>query len=148
MKKFIKIIVILIFISACNNENQNPQRELTPLSIGKVEFLVETAQTGKELRDGLMFRKSMPKNQGMIFDMKTPRVTSMWMKNTYIPLDIIFVNSQNKVSGFYENAQPFSETLMSSPKETIAVIELNAGMVKKHKIHKGAVVKHDILNKK
>lgn len=150
MRKLMMILALVILATnGCSkNDEVNPQRELTELTIegsNSHTFMVETAQTSNEMRIGLMNRKELPKDQGMIFDIKTPRSISMWMKNTYIPLDIIFVDSNRRISGFEQNAQPMSEKFINSPGDAMAVIELPAGSVKKYKIKKGALVKHYIL---
>lgn len=150
MRPLLVILAFLFAVGGCSDkEVSNPQRQLSELVIGNGSkarnFNVETAVSEKEMRLGLMYRQELPDNQGMIFIFMPPRGISMWMKNTYIPLDMIFVNEENKISGIVENTVPFSETFIRSPKETKAVIELKAGTVKKHKIHKGEQIRHQTL---
>lgn len=151
MRKVLMSLITVLFICSCGPKNaaDNPQRELTPLTIGSgknaVKFEVETAVKDDEMRKGLMFRKELPSNQGMIFMITPPKAISMWMKNTYIPLDMVFVNDENKISGIVENAKPLSESFIYSPEKTKAVVELNGGAVKKFKLRKGALVKHKLL---
>lgn len=150
MRKILAVMALVILtLSGCSEKNENnPQRELTALTIEGANktnvFMVETAQTSNEMRMGLMYRKELPKNQGMIFNIRTPRSISMWMKNTYIPLDLIFVGTDKRISGFEQNAKPMSEKFITSPGDAIAVIELPAGSVKEHRIRKGDIVKHHI----
>lgn len=151
MRKILMSYAVILLLLGCGqkNETDNPQRELSDLTIGSganaVSFEVETAVSNKEMSLGLMFRKSLPINQGMIFMITPPKMISMWMKNTYIPLDMIFVNDENKISGIIEKTKPLSEDFIYSPEKTKAVIELNGGAVKKYKLRKGAIVKHRLL---
>lgn len=146
MKKLLVATCFLFLLSACFETEKNPQRELSSLTFGsgsqQIDFKVETSKTMRELALGLMYRKSMPENQGMIFLFSSPRKTSFWMKNTYLPLDMIFVNDKHQISGIVENAQPLSKKSISSPDCTIAVIELNAGVAKEKNLHKGMLVRH------
>ena len=89
-------------------------------------FTVEIARTSFEQLYGLSFVKSLPQKQGMIFLNDTPRMTSFWMKNTFIPLDIIFLDEDLKVVHIKKNAQPHDETVIPSEKKTLAVLEINA----------------------
>ncbi len=146
MKKLFVFACFLFLISGCFEADKNPQRELSSLTFGSapqvIDFKVETAQTPQELALGLMYRKSMPENQGMIFLFPSPRQTAFWMKNTYLPLDMVFVNDKHQISGIVENAQPMSEKLIYSPVRTIAVIELNAGVAKQKNLRRGMKVWH------
>ena len=94
-------------------------------------FYVELAITPDTWSKGLMFRKGLPKNQGMLFIFDKEEDVSFWMKNTLIPLDIIWINQEKKVVFIKENAQPcFSDTCPSiSPgKRAKYVLELNSGI--------------------
>lgn len=149
MNKLIKILAIVLLAASCGQNESNPVRELSELKIitdrGSEVFMVETARSDEEKRRGLMFRKSLGERNGMIFDMEPAHKTAMWMKNTFIPLDIVFVGEDNRIAGIYENARPHSEKLMISPAPARAVIELNAGTAKKFGIGIGNKIEHDIL---
>lgn len=149
MVKLLKLFMVTLLIVSCSKKSDS-EKELTTLIIdnGKNQavFEVETATTPEEMTKGLMFRESIPENGGMIFEIGTPRNIAMWMKNTKIPLDIVFINKDKEVSGFIENAEPMSETLMPSPEPALAVLELNAGSVKKHDIQVGDSVRHESLD--
>lgn len=149
MKKILVAACFLFLLSACFESEKNPQRELSSLTFGsgpqQIDFKVETSKTPQELALGLMYRKSMPENQGMIFLFPSPRQTAFWMKNTYLPLDMIFVNDKHQISGIVENAKPLSEKLIYSPAHTIAVIELNAGVAKAKNLRRGMIVTHSGL---
>lgn len=149
MNRLIKILAVVLLTASCGQNENNPVRELSELKIttnrGSEVFMVETARSDEEKRRGLMFRKSLGERHGMIFDMEPSRKTAMWMKNTFIPLDIVFVGEDHRITGIYENARPHSEELMISPAPARAVIELNAGTAKKFGIGIGNKVEHNIL---
>ncbi len=90
-------------------------------------FQVEVMRTEPELEKGLMFRRFMPKDRGMLFDFKVEQPVTMWMKNTYIPLDMVFMGHDGRVVGIAANAEPLSETIIPSGAPTLGVLELNGG---------------------
>ncbi len=90
-------------------------------------FRVEVAGTGAEQARGLMFRASMGDDEGMIFPMSPPRMASFWMRNTVIPLDIIFVGPDRRIINIAASAVPYSEDLRQSLTPAAAVLELNGG---------------------
>jgi uncharacterized membrane protein (UPF0127 family) len=94
---------------------------------GHTAFRVEVAGDHASQQKGLMFRKTMAANAGMLFDFHTTVMTSFWMKNTILPLDIIFIRSDGTVSSIAANAVPMSETPIPSTEPIRAVLELNAG---------------------
>ena len=87
------------------------------------------AKTSEELRDGLMYRKhKLDKHEGMLFPFEK-QINSMWMKNTYIPLDIIFLDEKKKIIGYVIDAEPLSEKLLSINKPSNYVLEMNGNSV-------------------
>ena len=97
-------------------------------------FEVEIAKTAAERKQGLMFRKTLDENKGMLFDFGKQGKYSFWMKNTLIPLDIIWLNKDREVVFIKNNVQPCSEEKCESTmpdKEAIYVLEINAGMADK-----------------
>ncbi len=94
---------------------------------GHTAFKVEIAADHDSQERGLMFRKKMAPNAGMIFDFHQEVMTSFWMKNTILPLDIIFIRTDGTVSSIAANAVPMSETPIPSSEPVQAVLELNAG---------------------
>lgn len=93
----------------------------------KLSFRVEVARTGPEQAKGLMFRTAMGPDEGMIFPMDPPRGASFWMRNTVIPLDIIFIGVDGRISNVAANAEPYSERPLESAGLVKAVLELNGG---------------------
>lgn len=118
--------------------------EVIPLTIsqnGKVHhFRVEVARTDDEQARGLMFRKQMGPDEGMIFPHEPPRVASFWMKNTVLPLDIVFIGTDHRIINVSANATPYSLDPRSSDGLTSAVLELNGGRVAALGFTPGALV--------
>lgn len=98
----------------------------------KVCYDVKVAKTDEERMKGLMFVKEMPKNEGMLFDfsMYDSKNIAMWMKNTYIPLDMLFIGCNGSIVDFVENTVPFSLDTIKSDKDFCFVLEVNGGEVK------------------
>lgn len=109
----------------------NARLKTVPLTLrtatGAHRYTVEVAATAREQEVGLMFRRAMPRRHGMIFPMFPARPASFWMRNTYLPLDIVFIAPGNEVLTVAANAQPLSESLIDSGGPVVAVLELNAG---------------------
>ena len=108
-------------------------------------FGVEMAVTPEEQARGLMFRRELPEKQGMLFDFGREQPTSFWMKNTYIPLDMIFIRADGRILRVAENTVPHSEELVSSGGPVRAVLEVIAGTAKKLGIAPGDRVTHPIF---
>jgi uncharacterized membrane protein (UPF0127 family) len=94
---------------------------------GTHNFNVDVMQSEADLEKGLMFRKSIPADYGMLFDFKHEQTVMMWMKNTFIPLDMLFMDKTGKVVGVIANAVPMSEKILTIGKPTDAVLELQGG---------------------
>ena len=104
---------------------------------GPANFRVQVADTEATREKGLMFVRSMPDDAGMIFDFKTPQPVAFWMRNTYIPLDLLFVGADGRVVNIAKRAQPFDERLIPSAGPIRAVIEINGGLAEKLGIQPG-----------
>lgn len=103
-------------------------RELTIKSGSATHrFVVEMARTPQEQAKGLMFRTSLEPNAGMLFPRNPAAPASFWMKNTVIPLDIIFIDAQHKIESIAANAQPYSLDPIASGGPVIGVLELAGG---------------------
>ncbi len=109
-------------------------------------FGVELAVTPEEQAKGLMFRRELPEKQGMLFDFHREQPTSFWMKNTYIPLDMIFIRADGRILRVAENTVPLSETLVPSGGPVRAVLEVIGGTAKKLGIAPGDRVTHPIFS--
>jgi uncharacterized membrane protein (UPF0127 family) len=111
-------------------------------SSGKHRITVEVADTDSERSMGLMFRRSIGDDEGMIFIYPRDEPISMWMKNTYISLDMIFVRSDGTIHRIASDTEPFSEQTISSGENVRAVIEMKAGSAKRLGIKSGDKVEH------
>ena len=100
---------------------------------------VELARSTDEIRDGLMYREQMDDDKGMLFLMPAERVQSFWMKNTFIPLDMIFIRSDLSVAGVVRNAAPKTLTSRTVGVPSRYVLEVNAGWCDKHGVKTGSV---------
>lgn len=105
--------------------------EQTPLTINSGDrthrFTVEVARTSEEQRVGLMNRQQLGPDRGMIFPFDTARVASFWMKNTLIPLDMIFIRADGTITNIAENTVPLSEEPVTSFEDVVAVLEIPGG---------------------
>jgi uncharacterized membrane protein (UPF0127 family) len=104
-------------------------------------FQVEVMRTDEQRARGLMYRRHMPEDRGMLFDFKTEQPVSMWMKNTYLPLDMLFIAKDGKVTSVAENAEPMSERIIPGG-TVLGVLEINAGVAAKLGIKAGDKVRH------
>lgn len=103
----------------------------------KSDFTIELALSPQQRAQGLMNRRSMDFDQGMLFDFDEDRLVMMWMKNTYIPLDMLFVAKDGHIAHIHKNAIPHDETVISSQGDVRFVIELVHGAVEKLQIKVG-----------
>jgi hypothetical protein len=90
-------------------------------------FTVWVADTPARQEQGLMFVRELPEGQGMLFPQKKPRQMSMWMKNTYVELDLVFIGEKGAIDQIIEHAQPLSLVTLSSVKPVSAVLEIKGG---------------------
>jgi uncharacterized membrane protein (UPF0127 family) len=109
-------------------------------------FSVEMATTEEEKTTGLMYRKELPDGKGMLFDFSPEQQVSMWMKNTYIPLDMIFIRADGRILRIAENTEPLSTKIISSGGLAKGVLEVIAGTAQKYGIHPGDRVAHPLFN--
>jgi uncharacterized membrane protein (UPF0127 family) len=108
-------------------------------------FTVEVVKTEQERATGLMYRKELPEGRGMLFDFSPEQQVSMWMKNTLIPLDMIFIRSDGRIIRIAENTEPLSEKIIPSGGLTRGVLEVIGGTAKKYGIAPGDRVAHPLF---
>ena len=147
---------LFLFNFACNKSGQelkqnNPDKTLYDIKFkkqGEVYFQdknknmtkaidVEIAETPETRHTGLMYRNSMEESQGMLFIFDKEEQEGFYMKNTIIPLDIIFINSRKEIVKIYKHTTPFSEDDLPSIKPILYVVEVNAGFTDKYNIKEG-----------
>ncbi len=111
-------------------------------------FSVEMATTEEERQTGLMHRRELPDGKGMLFDFSPEQQISMWMKNTYISLDMIFIRADGRILRIAENTEPLSTKIISSGGLAKGVLEVIAGTAQKYGIQPGDRVAHPLFNKR
>jgi len=109
---------------------------------GKRTFVIEVADDPSEQARGLMFRPALPADAGMLFIFDPPRPANFWMRNTMIPLDMIFIDDTGKVESIAERTDPYSERVSASQVDVRAVLEINGGLSRQLGIGPGAQVIH------
>lgn len=109
-------------------------------------FTVELADEPEERRQGLMFRRSMADDHGMLFRHDRPQRSAMWMKNTYIPLDILFIQQDGVIVNIAHDTVPKSLSQITSKGRVLGVLELNAGITESLGIKPGDQVLHAIFD--
>ena len=110
-------------------------------------FSVEMATTEEEKTTGLMYRKELADGKGMLFDFSPEQQVSMWMKNTYISLDMIFIRADGRILRIAENTEPLSTRIISSGGLAKGVLEVIAGTAQKYGIQPGDRVAHPLFAK-
>jgi uncharacterized protein len=110
-------------------------------------FQVEVARNDADRAQGLMYRRAMPANQGMLFDFGRVEPVSMWMQNTYLPLDMLFVRQDGTVVRIAANTEPLSTRTIPSGEPVLAVLELNAGTSARLGIKPGDKIEHPLFKR-
>ncbi|MGJ8545204.1 MAG: DUF192 domain-containing protein [Sulfitobacter sp.] len=113
---------------------------------GQARFSVEIADDDMERAQGLMHRESLPSAGGMLFVYERPQPLSFWMRNTLIPLDMLFIDPQGVVQHIHHQAKPLDETPIPGGDGLIAVLEINGGMARKLGISEGSFLKHEAFS--
>ena len=102
-----------------------------------ITFNVEVVKTIEERRIGLMYRKKLLNNEGMLFIFPREKIIQLWMKNTYIPLDVIFISENKVIVDIKKNMEKLSETIVKSKVKSRYALEFNAGLINKLDIEIG-----------
>lgn len=121
-----------------------PQSKLV---MGGKTFSVETATTREQQQRGLMFRTELAADAGMLFVMPRTQSTAMWMKNTFIPLDMIFIADDGSIVNIAEDTQPESLAAIRSAAPVKAVLEVPAGTANKLRLKAGDKVAHEVFTR-
>jgi uncharacterized protein len=146
MQRLIASLAILVAVSSAQAQEA---ARIEPLSIVTKEsatlFAAEVADSDELRERGLMFRHVMPVGQAMLFDFEKPRPAAMWMKNTYISLDMLFVRADGTIAAIAENTEPLSTQTISVEEPVLGVVELAAGTVKRLGIRRNDKVYHQVF---
>jgi uncharacterized protein len=144
------ILLVLVFLgvplAAADRVSAAEQGTLEIVTKSGVRpFSVELAVTDEEREKGLMFRKQVPEGYGMLFDFKQDQMVTMWMKNTYVSLDMIFIQHDGRIARIAENTKVLSEDIIPSGQPVRAVLEVVAGTARKYGIAPGDKVGYPIF---
>ena len=134
------LIALIASVSACQAE---PKVTITTKDGRNVSFVVEIADTSSKREMGLQYRRDLAADRGMIFLFPAESQQSFWMKNTPLPLDMIFINRERKIVGIVEQTVPFSLDPRSVGAPSQYVLEINGGLAKRHAIKAGDAVRLD-----
>jgi uncharacterized protein len=140
------LLAMLILAGAALAQTFEP---LTILSQGgqRHSFQVEVARNDADRAQGLMFRRSMPPDRGMLFDFGRVEPVAMWMQNTYLPLDMLFIRPDGSIARIAANAEPLSTRTIPSGEPVLAVLELNGGTAARLGIKAGDRVDHPLFRR-
>jgi uncharacterized protein len=150
MKRLLLGIAATIFVAHHAVAQEPPKIEQITIvtALASTMMQAEIADTDELRERGLMFRHIMPPDHAMLFDFGKPRPAAMWMKNTYMSLDMVFVREDGTIAAIAENTVPKSLDTISVQEPVEGVIELAAGTVKKLGIHQNDKVFHRIFKTK
>jgi uncharacterized protein len=140
MIKRLAFAVLLVAVAACFvAAARSAEQQILEIASksGVHVFSVELAVTDEERSRGLMFRRSVPESYGMLFDFKRDQEVTMWMRNTYVSLDMIFIQSDGRIRRIAENTETESDKIIPSGGQVRAVLEVAAGTARKLGIEPG-----------
>ncbi len=145
-------LAFALSLGACSDEPQAQQVPTQPgrttetmtiqTDLGPQVFHIEVAVTQEQKTTGLMFRRELAPDAGMLFTYETPQIITMWMRNTYLPLDMVFIDSLGRVVNVAERTVPESLATIPSAAPAIGVLEINAGTAARLHIRPGDRVLH------
>tara|TARA_E500000178_G_scaffold343419_1_gene390189 strand:- start:510 stop:956 length:447 start_codon:yes stop_codon:yes gene_type:complete len=135
---FIFLLFLLKIYILLNISNAKELHDLKIVTGSKdINLLVEIADSNKEREYGLMFRETLPENKGMLFIYPEAGNIGIWMKNTYIPLDIIFISEEKVIKKIIYSARPLDDQIYFSEYMTKYALEINAGLAEMYNIKEG-----------
>ncbi len=151
MRRFlIGLLALAVFWPALVFADDAPLSKIEPVTVatetGVTMFTVEMADTPDMQQRGLMFRQRMPEDRGMLFDFGEPRRVAMWMKNTLISLDMIFIRADGTVAGIAKRTKPGSLDTLGVAEPIKAVLEVAGGMSDKIGLKPGDTIYHRIFD--
>jgi uncharacterized protein len=144
-------VVLQLPAAADSGTAQILQLDTQPVIIatqnGPKSYLVEIADDASERAVGLMFRKTAPQDRAMLFDFGPSRIVTMWMRNTFVPLDILFIDEKMRIVTISRNAVPHSEEFISSGGPVRFALELAAGEADRNGLRIGDRVQHPAMER-
>jgi uncharacterized membrane protein (UPF0127 family) len=148
------LALLLVFGASAAQAQTGPQPKLKVESLeiltrtGIRVFQVEVAETPEQQRIGLMFRKEVPDGEGMLFDFGTPRPVAMWMQNTIVSLDMIFIRADGTIANIAKATTPYSLATVESVGSVKGVLEVVAGSADRYGIAAGDKVSHRMFGRR
>ena len=153
MRRFLLVLIVVFAASCLPDKTESKTDGITfakePVQIisqdaakSATDLTVEIADTNEKRMHGLMYRTELADNEGMLFLFPVQKRISMWMANTPMSLDMLFINEQGKIQEIAENTVPFSHDEIYSEKKAAAVLEIKGGQAKSRNIKIGDTVKH------
>lgn len=147
INKLACMLAVLLALGLARNARADAGLEKVEIdtATGPHVLQVEVMRSDEERERGLMFRRYMPKDRGMLFDFHVEQPIMMWMKNTYVALDMVFISTTGRVVGISRDAEPLSETIIPSGAPAVGVLEVNAGEAKAIGLKLGDTVHHPMF---
>ena len=142
----VAFIIFGLFAAAVPAKEAAQQTLEIATKTGVHVFAVEIADNDADRAKGLMYRKELPEGRGMLFDFHREQEVSFWMRNTYIPLDMVFIRGDGRILRIAENTEPLSTRLIPSGGPVRAVLEVIGGTARKLGIAPGDRVASPIFN--
>jgi uncharacterized membrane protein (UPF0127 family) len=153
----VRCFVFVALLTACSTSTKHDDGPIMPVTtdppkptqpsakvyVGDVPVNVEVVSTDAKIERGLMYRQHLPPDDGMLFMLPVERDWTFWMRNTLIPLDMLFIKRDLTVAGIVENAEPKTESLRRVGIPTVYVLEVNGGWAAQHHITAGAKVRFE-----
>lgn len=147
LKKFFLSLLLLGLCAGVAQAQESTKIDVILIQTAEkdIQYNVMMAREPRELRKGLMHRRSLAPYDGMLFDFGREKDVRMWMKNTYIPLDMAFINNDGKIVYIRKNTVPLSEDPIISKRKARSVLEVEAGTLDRDDIHVGDMVVHSLF---
>ena len=146
LRNLAALVLACLLLASADGRGAEPARLLE--GFARADAMIQTrlachllaiylARTPDERAQGLMYIRELGEFEGMLFPTSEPAVVRMWMKNTYIPLDMVFIRANGTVAGIAADTTPFSEDTISSGEAVTGVLELNGGFAARHGVRAG-----------
>ncbi|MFC3616605.1 DUF192 domain-containing protein [Lutimaribacter marinistellae] len=144
--RLLSIALVLLFTAGVAQAECSPETVTIRDGETVLNFTVDVADTPRERSRGLMFVEDLPRQSGMLFVFDRPRAVTFWMKNTLIPLDMLFVDRTGVVRHIHHEAIPHDETQIEGGDSVFAVLEINGGLARRYSLTVGAELRHPVFS--
>ena len=140
----LSLVVIGLLLPSAGHAESTLEKVIIETASGDVTFDVEVMRTEEERQRGLMARAYLPEMRGMLFDFGQPQEVRMWMKDTPLPLDMLFIRADGTIARI-TRGEPFSTRTLPSGEPVLGVLEINGGLSTRMGIKEGALVRHKLF---